>query len=836
MTVAVWTGCVPPAAREKSPEATVFVAPSGDDANPGTRERPVATPRGAQGVARKLLAAGQPAVVEFADGTYRLERPLSLTAADSGTSVAPVVWRAANRGKAVFTASVALDGWKDEDDPTALKLLPEAAHGKVKVTAVPGNGPLPSFRCSTYGTGKDAGLPMALFAGDERLPCAYGPNDDFFRTGRVHAEKIGLGERAAKEGSFAFRREKLADWVREPFPWAYGMWGVEWSEDSAPLDRIDVEKGLVTLSPASFPYGLRRCKPFRVFNAFCELDRPGEWVVDVARRRIHLWPVAGNAPGVPQLVVSDGFVEAKGAHDVVFDGLVFEKCRKTALSFRDCERVTVRASVVRHTCSWGVDVRGGRDCRVVGCDLYDLGEGGIRLEGGDKMTLTPANHVAENCHIRDYGKVLHNYREGVALYGVGNRAVHNLIHHSAHTGVYYRGNDHYVGYNVVHDTCEYNDDAGAIYVWQYSWSMRGGVIEHNIVHMTGKKRYPNNTEGIYLDDFTSEVKVRGNLVVRATRGIHCGGGKSHELTDNVFVNCDNPICLGSRINWPDAKKGPEGGVWKELQKDLPTYSSPLWTDRYPGLAKLLDYPDRFKMYYGFWNTVTGNVFAACGEPVRSDWNVISNTTVWADNAAVAGDPGFRDYAGLDWTGAADAAFRSKIDGLRFAEAGLYDSPDRITPAVKFGADVTPPPAFGARSLALPKVNLAISLSGELPKDVRAFAEKTVDCEVPGWSKGRWIFDVTDCNPDENAPWEDFSFSFVPTCDCTVKFVAMGGNGVKTLYDAVEITGATWEGSLFEKPQPVLGNEKERTISKPVRLSKGVPVSVAFKAKSAGEEK
>ena len=42
----------------------------------------------------------------------------------------------------------------------------------------------------------------------------------------------------------------------------------------------------------------------------------------------------------------------------------------------------------------------------------------------------------------------------------------NLIHHSTHTGIYARGYDHYIGYNVIHDVCSFNKDAGAIYVWE----------------------------------------------------------------------------------------------------------------------------------------------------------------------------------------------------------------------------------------------------------------------------------------------------------------------------------------------------------------------------------
>ena len=830
-------GCLPKPAvekpvAEKPVEATVFVSPDGSDANPGTREKPVATPYGARAVARKQLAAGRSPVVEFADGVYAFPEPLVLGPEDSGLHGTSAVWRAAHRGRAVFTGAMKL-AWKPLDDAKIVALLPPSASGKTLVADIPGKGDLPSFRNGHYKTPQDD-IPMALFAGDERLVCARWPNDRFARTGKVKSEKVGLGERAKNPGFFAFDRDKLAQWAKEPFAWTFGLWGVEWADAVTPLTGIDLAAGEVRLEKEAILFGLKRGMPFYVFNCFCEMDRPGEWVVDRARRRVYLY--RPEAKPLPHAVVADGLVKGDGLGDFVFDGFVFEMTRKEAISLAGCERVTVRASIVRHTCSWGVHVTGGRDCRVVGCDLHDLGEGGICLKGGEQKTLSASRHVAENCHVHHYGRTIYNYREGIALYGTGNRAVHNLVHHAYHTGIYFQGNDHYVGYNVVHDVCEFNDDAGAIYCWQYSWLKRGGTVEHNVVHMVGKKKNPSNTEGIYLDDFTSEVVVRGNLINRTTCGIKLGGGQSHAVTGNVVMNSTRPINLDSRAKWPDPPQGRRSKLWKEIDADRKAYDSPLWRGRYPGFARLLDYAgDAVSSHLPFWGTVSNNVFVACGEPRRMDWEMISNATVWAANVSVTNDPGFVDYAGLDWRAREGGRFAAAIAGCRFVEAGLYDSPDRISPAVKFGEGVMNPFAFGGEKAVPPaSVNLAVTLDGTLPEGLAGFAKDTVDCSVQSWSKGRWIFAREKCDPDAAAPWQEYAYSFVPTCDCQVKFVAMGGYGVKTMYDDVKVTGATWTGDLFAKPQPILGNEKDRTISTAVRLRKGVLVTVSFRAKAALE--
>ena len=55
--------------------AELYVSPTGDDANPGTREKPLATLAGARDAVRKLKQAGplqQPVTVRVGGGTYFL--------------------------------------------------------------------------------------------------------------------------------------------------------------------------------------------------------------------------------------------------------------------------------------------------------------------------------------------------------------------------------------------------------------------------------------------------------------------------------------------------------------------------------------------------------------------------------------------------------------------------------------------------------------------------------------------------------------------------------------------------------------------------------------------
>ena len=851
----------------------LHVSPAGNDSNPGTKEKPLATPAGARDALRRMRAAVAdaqervpPAVVVFVDGVYCLSEPLKLDARDGSN----VTWRAANRGKAVFSGALTPAGWKKVDDSVILKLLPEAARAQVIMADIPQGLDLPGFRGGGCGTPAHLQeIPLSLFQGERRLVSARWPNEGFVRTG----DNVGKMEKRhdatfSKSGVFKFASPRLAQWAKEPELWTYGLWCYEWADAKARVLAIDPSAGTISVDPSPIGFGIRENAQFHVLNAISEIDRPGEWVIDRAARRVYLWPV-GSEP--IRFAAASGLVDARDVTDIMFDGFVFEHSRTVAVVFRTAARAAVLSSVFRHTSSWGVKVAHGTDCRVEGCDMYDLGEGGISLEGGDFKTLTPGNNVADNNHIHHYGLVVPNYRPGVQLNGVGNRCTHNLIHHTLHQAVAFGGNDHVIGFNVCHDCCTFNDDAGAIYCCQRDWARRGTVIEHNIIHMTGKQPRATHTDAIYLDDYSSGVTVRGNFINRASYGVHIGGGQDCDVHGNVFMNCGAAVLLGSRGIETFARgisgKGRESGMFKGLERNRALFEGPLWKSRYPNMMRVFDFPDAQHAHDAHFNRITNNVCVTSGPISKGNWKFISATCVVTNNLEIGQDPGFEDYARFGWNLKTGPA-REMAGALRFAEIGLYDSPRRVSPAVKFAADVTPPrPLRFEYGLALVRVDLPFIDNKTLPDGIAQIAEPIHCCDVPAWGRGKRIVASFGQAPDA---WRAYAFAFTPTFDAALLVETMGARGEKTLYDDFRVEGAELKNGGFESSEgwgvprpnkndyraPMCNLEKPWGIitsaeagvpaaegekmacgsdmlnfTQRIRVMKGVPVKISFKARA-----
>jgi len=123
------------AADAKPAPVVLHVAPQGNDAWSGQSDRPLATLPGARDWVRRLKKAGPlPAGgvrVELHAGRYELAEPLELTAADSGTPAAPIVYQGPKGQPAVICGGRRVKDFRPVTDPAVLARLEPAACGKV---------------------------------------------------------------------------------------------------------------------------------------------------------------------------------------------------------------------------------------------------------------------------------------------------------------------------------------------------------------------------------------------------------------------------------------------------------------------------------------------------------------------------------------------------------------------------------------------------------------------------------------------------------------------------------------------------------------------------------
>ncbi|MCD6360655.1 MAG: right-handed parallel beta-helix repeat-containing protein [Armatimonadetes bacterium] len=694
--------------------ATLFVATSGSDANPGTAKKPFATLARARDAIREMKAAGGlpdgGVTVEVRPGTYYLTEPLEFTAEDSGTEEAPIVYRA-RRGKAVRLSGarvIAPSHLRPVTDAAVLRRLDEAARGHVLSLDLKAEGIdyLPELPDTWLGFTGNYPVMLEVFSGDERMTLARWPDEGFAHFDEIIDTGSGLRDPSGpkRPGVFTYTGDRPERWNVDEGVWLLGYWARAYVCDVCRVGSIDTGKKQISLAvPLRYGLDLNGAKRFFALNLLEELDRPGEWYLDRKAGVLYLWPPrpVKRFP-VTISMLKEPMVSIKDASHITLRGMVLEGGRWDAVSITggDCCRVV--GCTIRNVGHNAVTISGGRDCGVVGCDIHHVGYRGIELSGGDRTTLTPCNHYAVNNHIHDCSVIRRTHAGDISLRGVGCRAAHNLIHHEPHTALWYAGNDHVMEYNEIYWTMTETAEGGVIYTGRH-WDYRGNVIRYNYIHHTSGsvEGSPSRVNILHLDDCVSGTTFYGNVCWLASRGVSICGGPDNIVDNNIFVTVNPGVSLSTRgLSWYTWHRREDGTVYaidtrtgKESTTMLRSlrgidYQKPPWT-KYPHLADMLS-PERDPVGAPWYCRITRNIgvdgkLLQIAPTVKPEWAVIERN--WEENR---GDPGFVDLAAGDLRLREDAPVyrESGFDPIPFDEIGLIKDDTRASWPVR----AEPPPA------------------------------------------------------------------------------------------------------------------------------------------------
>lgn len=571
---------------------TFTVSPNGNDANPGTTDKPFATLEGARDHIRELRTGGKPLsgriTVELRGGIYELARPFELGPGDGGTEKAPIVYRARNGEMVRIVGGRVVTGWKQAGDSTVLDRLEAEARPNVwqadlrtlGITDLEGIG-----RAQVYQS--DPGL--ELFFKDKPMILSRYPNAGYMHIVSVFdssGASQAKGDIISPDGRFVCDDPRLARWAGEKDIWLHGFWVWDWADQRIRAGRLDPSANII-----SFPlkqggaYTLRPGQWFYAENVLAELDSPGEWYLDRDTAILYFWPPEPLDTGKTMISAVRDLFRFVDASNVVLHGLTIEDGRGSGIVVKGGKNVRVEACTIRNQGNWGVRVTGGARHGVTGCDIYQTGQGGIHLEGGDRKTLISAGHYADNNFIHHTSRWDPVYQQGIALYGVGNRATHNLISHVPHIAIGFSGNEQTIEYNEIHHAVFQSNDAGAVYTSppDETWSMRGHKIRYNYLHHIRGFR-DKGCFGVYLDDCFSNAEISGNIFYKVATPILIGGGRDNTMTNNMFIDCDKAFHIDARgLGWAKAV-----GVFATKELIDLNYKQPPWSTRYPELLTILE--------------------------------------------------------------------------------------------------------------------------------------------------------------------------------------------------------------------------------------------------------
>ncbi|MBM3890685.1 MAG: hypothetical protein FJ388_16345, partial [Verrucomicrobia bacterium] len=489
-------------------QVTLYVAPNGNDGDPGTREKPFATLERARDEVRKLKPAG--ATVFLRGGTYRITKPIVFAPEDSGTKDSPVVYRAYTGEKPILDG-----GWR--------------------ITGFKRAGRLWTAKSSHHAERDDY---SQLFVNGQRRQRARIPNSGYLRmAGPAPSLRDASGKEVVRNKSaFLFKTGDLRSWSRLEDVNLVLMHS--WENSIHHIKSVDTASNMVELAAPlkewwTIGYWEREAR-YYIENVAEGLDAPGEWYLDRATGVLSYYPMPGErmdkaevvAPVVGEFVRFEGKPdEGKFVDGIRLVGITFQHADWTlapqgnsstqaavdvpavitADGARDC---ALEDCTIAHIGTYGVWFRRGcKDCVITRCHIYDLGAGGIRL-GETAMAKTDvaetSRALVDNNYVHDYGNVYTGAVGVWVAHSSDNRISHNEIHSGNYTGISLGWNWNDCPTRTLRNVVEFNhihhigrgvmSDMGGIYTLG---RQTGAVLRGNLIHDVFAYERPALAWGIY---------------------------------------------------------------------------------------------------------------------------------------------------------------------------------------------------------------------------------------------------------------------------------------------------------------------------------------------------
>ncbi len=712
-------GCLRPgftATGEAEPgkPATYYVSPDGADVNPGTKSEPFATLERARDAVRerKTQPGGLPAggvTVYLRGGIHRRMATFELTAEDSGTADAPIVYASAPGEVATLFGGTPLQReWFTPVSDAALleRVISAETRGRLLQYDLKAAGITDYGELSRHGFHKANLLrktpPVMLYVGGKRMTLARWPNPDQhfpdmlwradnWRCGVVARSGIvdpGPGgndpDFAERGGTFTYAFDRPELWSQAEDIWLDGVftWSWEWSYNK--VAAIDTEKRQITLR-----YGeVSRIEDkysgnfFFAENLLEEIDQPGEYFIDRTNGMLYFLPEDGFRSGAPihLSTLAVPMLDIKDASDITFRNLGLDTGREQAFGIAKGTRIRLEHCEIANFAGSAGSI-GGTDCALVACHVHHVGGSGVWVGGGDLKTLAPANNVVEDCEFHDWAWYQRVYTPAIGLSGVGQRVSHNRMHHCPHGAMIVMGNDHLVEYNDFHHICQEFIDLGVIYINLGGKPLeRGWVFRRNHFHdIAATAESPINVEAIYLDHGSHGGLIEENLFHRIGHSSRTWAANAIKVSgihtvarNNVFVDCTTA--------WKDYAKPPPAEYLAGRYENY-KYADYFATFDLATVPHLAKYPEVRALLPGappltveqMWHRFEGNViwnpnvprFKPDGIHVenKKPEETPVNPLVVRDNWVTDSDPGFVDAAAGDFRLRPDAPVFQRIPGF-----------------------------------------------------------------------------------------------------------------------------------------------------------------------------
>jgi len=276
----------------------IYIAPSGNDQNPGTKNAPLASLKGARDLIRQLRSSGklnEEIRVLVANGIYFMTEPLVLTDQDSGSENFPVIFMAETGAAPVFIGGIPIKNWERVNNDLWKAKVPEV---------------------SRYGFYFEQ-----LYVNDQRATRAKSPNQGFYFLKEVEETIIAKGKEptqglaAQKLKIFRDANGVISKFSQPDLEDAVLTLYHKWDNTRKRISEFSAESSTVILTGKPMqPWNqMDRQTRFTIENYKAAIDTVNEWYLD-RNGELFFIPKPGENPNEMDIYapVTERFITLQG--------------------------------------------------------------------------------------------------------------------------------------------------------------------------------------------------------------------------------------------------------------------------------------------------------------------------------------------------------------------------------------------------------------------------------------------------------------------------------------------------------------------------------------------